>query len=213
MKKIFPIAGAVVLALLAAELLYFHTVLTSPVPLDRAEAVIVFNGSAERIGPGHEAAADYGARYLVFSPASDGTLRGYEKRYARGTAQYLPEPRARTTFENAYFANEIIEDFHLESAILVTSTYHMPRSFLLLKLFLLGDGVRLDPLNVAGRGVDWERWYESGRGRKIVYNEMVKLWGSLAEMALYKIKGRLPERDPKASAVIRKLKSWVLFHV
>jgi hypothetical protein len=42
---------------------------------------------------------------------------------------------------------------------------------------------------------------------------MVELWGSLGEMAIYKIMGKLPERDPKTAAVIRKLKSWLLFLV
>jgi hypothetical protein len=42
---------------------------------------------------------------------------------------------------------------------------------------------------------------------------VIVTWGSLGEMALYKIRGKLPERNPKASPVMRKLKSWLLFRV
>jgi hypothetical protein len=42
---------------------------------------------------------------------------------------------------------------------------------------------------------------------------VIVTWGSLGEMVLYKIRGGLPERNPKASPVIRKLKSWLLFRV
>jgi hypothetical protein len=156
------LAGAVLLTLFAAELLYFHLVLTSTAPNGKAEAVIVFNGSAERVGPGHQAAADRGARYLVFSPAPALTIETYGKRYSRTGYDYLLEDKARTTFENAYYANEIISGHHMES---------------------------------------------------VIYEEMVKLWGSLGEMVLYKIRGKLPERNPKTSPVIRKLKSWMLFRV
>jgi general secretion pathway protein A len=41
LKRVFPIAGAVILAIFAGELLYFQTVLTSPAPEGKAEAVEV----------------------------------------------------------------------------------------------------------------------------------------------------------------------------
>jgi uncharacterized SAM-binding protein YcdF (DUF218 family) len=158
MKRVVLMAGVVLLALFAAELLYFHMVLTSPAPEGKAEAVIVFNGSVERIEPGHRAAATHEAKFLVFSPVQALTLKTYEKLYPKTGSEYITEDKARTTFENAYYANEIIADYHMGSVLLLTSAYHMPRSFLLLKLFLLGEGVKLDLLNAGGRGVDWNRW-------------------------------------------------------
>jgi hypothetical protein len=69
MRRVFIIAGAAILALFTAEFLFFHSMLTASAPNGKADAVIVFNGSAERIAPGHQAAVNHEARYLVFSPA------------------------------------------------------------------------------------------------------------------------------------------------
>jgi len=40
---------------------------------------------------------------------------------------------------------------------------------------------------------------------------MVKLWGSSAELLMYKIRGYLPEKNPKELPAIRYIKSLLLF--
>ncbi len=53
------------------------------------------------------------------------------------------EPEARTTFENALLTGDIIQKEGFKKVLLVTSSYHMPRSLLLLKLKLNGSGTEI----------------------------------------------------------------------
>ena len=86
------------------------------------------------------------ASIVVISPADDSMIKAYEKRYEPLKATYILENSARTTFENAYLISKIISAYRLRSITLVTSDYHMPRSYLLLRLMLLGKGVTVQRL-------------------------------------------------------------------
>ncbi len=123
------------------------------------------------------------------------------------------ENKARTTFENAYSVSKIISEYRLQSVTFVTSDYHMPRSYLLLKLMLLGKGVTVQRLVAKSPYLDGSSWPRSEKALKVTYNEMVKVWGSLGELLVYVIRNQLPERNPKDVPVFRKIRSWVLFSV
>ncbi len=49
------------------------------------------------------------------------------------------------------------------------------------------------------------------RNRKAIYNEMVELWGSLVEAVSFRIRGKLPENDPKDNSTVKSIKSFLLF--
>ena len=71
----------------------------------------------------------------------------------------------------------------------------MPRSYLLLKAMIGGSEV-IQPHPIATGNVDQTNWYRHRTGWKMVYNEMVEFWGSLIELARYKVSGELPEQVP-----------------
>jgi uncharacterized SAM-binding protein YcdF (DUF218 family) len=56
---------------------------------------------------------------------------------------YIIEEQADTTFANALHVAKLIKEHRLTSVLLVTSDYHMPRSFFLLKLTTLTSGCRI----------------------------------------------------------------------
>ena len=62
------------------------------------------------------------------------------------------------------------------------------------------------PLNQAN-------WHHHRFGWMMVYNEMLKFWGSIIELAGYKINGTIPEQMPGESGLAGRLKQVLLFRI
>ncbi|MEJ5363531.1 MAG: YdcF family protein [Desulfosoma sp.] len=175
----------------------------------KADAVVVFAGAAKRIQAGWDLVRSGAAPKIAVSPALPAQLSAYAQRFGPLPPDaVLPEPRARTTFENALLCREIIRDHGLKRVILVTSAYHAPRSYLLLKALTWGSGVDI-ALHAVTDGSPSVPAYVF-RNRKILYNEMLKLWGSLAEGAVYALRGKLPADNPKMLWISRSLREILL---
>ncbi|MFH0730648.1 MAG: YdcF family protein [Pseudomonadota bacterium] len=205
--------GAIGLILLC-DAAYFYGVLTARRTAQAADAVVVFHGAPERNKLGYQLANNGIAPYLVISPATEKVREKYDKQYSRcGAWQHLAEDRADTTFQNALLTRRLIRDHGLKKIVLVTDAYHMPRSYGLLRLLLIGSGVTLISCDTgsdlyAGNISTW-----SVRQVKRAYNEMVEFWGSMAEGVVYIFRGELPARNVKAHPVVGVLRSLLLFDV
>lgn len=216
--KYFLFFFALLGGLLVIELGYFFWVFTRPVTIPpnlETGAIVVFNGSPNRVKAGYEIAQSLDTRFLVISPALKRELAIFDKRYQLPPGiKHIDEPLARTTLENAVYSQRIIERHKLTSILLVTSAYHMPRSRACLKLCLLGTGtdvrVYFAPTstekNLSG-------YLKTSKGVKTLYNEMVRFWGSMAEWVAFKIRGKLPEKNPKDIPIVKFLKSAILFEI
>ena len=216
MRRFFKGVFAVLIigaAVSLAEFLYFGLLESKSNPHKAADTIFILNGSSERIKKGYELAKESHTGFVIISPADDSMIKDYEKQYEPLKAKYILENKARTTFENAYFISKIISVYRLRSVTFVTSDYHMPRSYLLLKLMLLGKGVTIQRITVKSSYLADSSWWRSEKALKVTYNEMVKVWGSLGELLVYAIRRQLPERNPKDVPVFRKIRSWVLFSV
>ena len=179
---------AVLTSAIIGEVAYFYHILTKDVSVKRADGIIVFAGAYERIKPAYSLANSGYARYLVISPASENLLKVYDKKYelSSGIKQII-EDKARTTFENALHTSKIIESLGFDSVILVTSSYHLPRSYFLLRILLLTSKVDVQPYGVAGAQRNGTNWLDSSVERRKVFNEMVDFWGSLYELLKEKV--------------------------
>lgn len=178
-------------------------------PQLRPDAVVVFAGEPHRTAEGFTLSASLPASTLVVSPATERQLRRFGRRYRPGrTIKYVIEDRARTTFENALFCSRIIRTHRLRSVALVTSDYHFPRSYLLLKSLLLGASVKIYRADVP----TLQRRRPSDR-LKIAYNETLKTWGSFGELCYYRFARRVPARPLKSYHTVHWLKSVLLFEV
>lgn len=178
---------------------------------EKADVIIVFDGGDERVKAGCTLAGSGYASYLVISPATGQNINTYKKKYhPQSAVKYIIEDKARTTAENAVYAGKIITEHKFKSVILVTASYHLPRSCFLLEAVLAGSEVKVDIVGVAEKPIN-QLDLQSWRGIKIMYNEIVKLWGSSAELLLYKIRGCLPEKNPKELPMIKYVKSLLLF--
>lgn len=200
--------------LFALEALFFAWVAYRPSDVSPSEAIVVFAGSSNRIRRAYELAQQGVAPVIIISPAGRRTLESYEKRYGDpGQATYILEERADTTFTNADFTARLIRDHGIDSVLLITSDYHMPRSFFLLKLATLTAGVSIGMHKLDNRPPEPTTWRTRTIRMKLAYNEMVQLWGSLAEGALYYLGGSNTWLQKRSSGMVRWLRELLLFDV
>ncbi len=200
--------------LLFLEVGYFAWVLAGDKALQKADLIVAFEGGYDRVRTAYSLVDQSYAPNLLISPAAEKKLQAYEKRYNPSQPFVrVVEDKARTTLQNAVYTKRMLEDNHFRSAILVTSWDHVPRSYFLLRAMTLGSEVKIQPHPVATGSVDQTNWYRHRTGWKMVYNEMVEFWGSLIELARYKVSGELPEQVPGKTSLATRLKQLLLFKI
>jgi uncharacterized SAM-binding protein YcdF (DUF218 family) len=168
-----------ILAVQAAALIYF----TLPVPVRApVDLIAVFPGDSGRLAAGVDLVAKGFARNLLVggaSPSGD-RVNALAARYPDFPADFRlidPGP-CRDTFQDALGAREQIQKHGFESVLLVTSDYHMLRSWTLLKLLLTGSDVQ-----VQRHVVPALKSAPFPRRVRLLALEMGKFWGSLAQVA------------------------------
>jgi uncharacterized SAM-binding protein YcdF (DUF218 family) len=153
--------------------------------LQPADAVLVFAGNINRIETGYKIVNEGYADSLIVSPEVPGKIAEYNKRFnLRQTAITIIEDHAMTTFENALYTDKLVEAYNFRNVILVTSDFHMPRSYFIMRL-LTGPGVRIQRYSVYKineSDSSWERLIQKWR---LLMFEMIQLYGSLAQLAIY----------------------------
>lgn len=180
----------------------------------RADLIAVFRGSNDRIAKGYELANAGVAPGLMISPASPSERAIFDRRYRRTAAfEHVPETRAATTFQNALFVSRWMAAHHRHTVVLVTTDYHLPRAYLLLRLERLGRGTTILPCPAASNRLAPNPLRWSTRQKKQVYNEMVEFWGSLFEMLHFRLTGRLPEKSLTQGRAVLYLRQWLLFEI
>jgi uncharacterized SAM-binding protein YcdF (DUF218 family) len=210
-KLLFIVKRLFVLVLIAIMLqaVYFFIVLKTENKTIPSEAIVIFTGGGEkRIQAGY-ALADQGvAPLIILSSATNPVRKAYDRKYGRPQGvRHIREPQARTTLENAYFVSRLIEEHQLKSITLVTADYHMPRSLLWMRWFLAGKGVQINIYKVYADREDKRVEFRSAMAR-LLYNEMIKSWGSLAEYIVWLVPGSYFERkdgNNQSDSVLRRL--------
>ena len=199
---------------LLIEAVSFYVILTENKPSASADVVVVFHGDMERIEEGYRLVNKGASPLLIISPATETTLKNYDARYGHaGGWRHLAETRAETTFQNALLTGRLIRNHHFKNVILVTDAWHMPRSYLLIRMMLAGSRVKVMPVETPGTA--YPRSPLKWRLRKIkhIYNEMVEFWGSISELALYKVRGELPKQGLKEKAWVKGLREVLLVDI
>jgi hypothetical protein len=154
------------------------------------------------------------APLLIISPSSKTNLAILDRMYRRNQQfKYLLEPLADTTYQNALFVSRLVTEHRQQTVALVTSDYHMPRSYLLLALERLGSDTTILPCPVDGDRFSVNPLAWSTRQKKQIYNEMVEFWGSIIEMVRHFIFGDVPTRSLKKNAVVAFLRAVLLFEI
>jgi uncharacterized SAM-binding protein YcdF (DUF218 family) len=196
-QSVARIVGAVVLvlAVLAASialvfvggfLWFLHAVPSEEVALQRdADGIVVLTGGASRIADAVELlAAGHGKRLLI-----TGVHRATS---SREIARVLPrhermlnccvdlDHSAVNTLGNAAETRRWAKDLRFESLIVVTSSYHMPRTMAELGRQL--PDVALIPFPVVSEKLRQEPWWDSLSTAKLLFSEYLKYM--LAQMRM-----------------------------
>jgi uncharacterized SAM-binding protein YcdF (DUF218 family) len=210
---LIPIVLLGLLLLLQAG--YYLWVLTDNDDLQKADLIVVFEGGEyDRARTAYNLLDQAYAPNLLISPGTEKKLALYERKFQPSLPyDRVMENKSRTTLENAVHTSEILKENGFQSAILVTSWNHMPRSYFLLRAMTMRSGFRFQQHPVATGKLDQGNWYRHGVGWKMVYNEMAKLWGSLFELAHYRLTGQLTDQPPGKSFVAARLKRHLLFDI
>lgn len=153
-------------------------------PLTRSDAIIVISGD-EALARYRDGIRLYRAGWaprLVFSGATwDGTNSNAEVMRQMAVADGVPEsailvdPAGDDTYGNAVHTRSLLEQHNLQSAILVTSPYHLQRAVLTFRGVYQGTGIR-----IVGRSApdgEWRKtnWWANPDTRALTFRELEKL--------------------------------------
>jgi uncharacterized SAM-binding protein YcdF (DUF218 family) len=217
---------------------YFLTVGPENTIIEKADLIVVFPSENERIAAGLQLAEEGYAPNFTVAGISKESLKFCLKKYKDLPASVKPliSQRSNTTFEDALVTRQILQKHRFKSVILVTSMYHLPRAYFLLRVLTSGMNVKIDRYGVdkklrllaaaklkpEGSGINVnanekgpQEAHKKQRAktlkRKLLYNEMIKFWTSLGEMASYTVTGRLLTDSPFYLKTRKFLKAKVLF--
>jgi uncharacterized SAM-binding protein YcdF (DUF218 family) len=152
-----------------------------------AELVVVFPGDSMRFNSGIELIKDgLAPRFMVVNTTDIHLREILQMNGAPEAIGTLDGGISRSTFEDVYQTAKMIEENQLDSVIVVTSGYHMPRALFLLKVYLTISG---QEVHIQSFPVKEEKGF---RENLMQYsNEAIKLWGSTIEMTGHYLTGQL----------------------
>jgi uncharacterized SAM-binding protein YcdF (DUF218 family) len=171
--------------LLTLALLAPGFVLDTPQPAPtRSDAIVVISGDEQlaRFAEGVNLYRQGFGKYLVFSGAAydNGTSNADVMRQLaiqRGVPQtaILEEPQGEDTWGNAVYTREVLEQHGLQSAILVTSPYHLRRAKVTFDAAYAGSGIEL--VVHAAPDSQWRKlsWWQQAETRRLTFTELQKL--------------------------------------
>lgn len=156
-----------------------------------ADAVVVLTGGAERLQEGLRLYTNGYADYLLISGVGrytnltsllsmSGPLPDNIEQY---TANITLDYEALDTRGNAIQTAQWVREHNIESILLVTANYHMPRSLIEFKAYLKKD--KILPYPVFPKGFYLKEWWNDANSRNIVISEYNKYLLSYANYAIF----------------------------
>ena len=153
--------------------------------LQPADAVLVFAGNLNRIETGYKIVNEGYADTLIVSPEVPEKIAEYNKRFnLRQTANTIIEDHAMSTFENALYTDKLVEAYNFRDVILVTSDYHMPRSYFIMRL-LTSPSIRIQRYSAYEINESESSLQRFVHKRRRIVIEMIKVYGTLGQAAIY----------------------------
>jgi uncharacterized SAM-binding protein YcdF (DUF218 family) len=184
-------AGAIVLAFLAGFVVFASRVAPkTPVWVERADGIVVLTGGSHRLPEAARLLADGRGTRLLISGANRITSRDDLQRKS-GISRELFEHsvdigyEAQDTGGNADETLQWAAEKRFAKLIIVTSSYHMPRS--LTELGRVLPNVTLVPYPVVAQGFRKERWWRDPAIARILFSEYVKFLPSAARLGVARL--------------------------
>jgi len=143
-----------------------------------ADVIITLSGDSERDLYAAELYRKGMAPKIIMTGCGSEAARMAKRAVRAGVPEkdVLLEQKAESTYENAVFSKEIVLREKWESAIVVSSSYHMRRSKLVFERVFKNTGVRLIYCAATDSGFNTDGRCTSDNDRKIVKREYLKLF-------------------------------------
>lgn len=156
----------------------------------KADGIVALTGAQERISAAAELLADGRGRRLLVTGVNRQATKSEIRRLTRlgkGLFECCVDLgyEAQDTIGNAEEARAWVKANSFSSLIIVTSSYHMPRS--LAELGRVMPEVRLIPFPVLSRQLGDENWWTSPEHIRLLVSEYVKFLPSAARFALARL--------------------------
>jgi uncharacterized SAM-binding protein YcdF (DUF218 family) len=176
-----------VVIVIGAAIVFFGPayLLDAPQPTPHAsDAIVVISGDEQmaRFAEGLNLYQQGLGKFLVFSGAAydNGTsnadvMRGLAVARGIPDAAILEEPQGEDTWGNAVYTRQVLESHRLQSAILVTSPYHLRRAQVTFDAAYAGSGIQLTVH--AAPDSQWRKvtWWQQAETRRLTFTELQKL--------------------------------------
>lgn len=186
-KWIAALVGLIVLAFAGGFVLFTSTVARyAPVADERADAIVVLTGGELRLSAAAKILKEGRGARLLISGVNRQTSVDDLKRISGLPDRLFAccvdiDYAAHTTSDNADQTKAWAEARKLKRLIVVTSSYHMPRSLTELRRTL--PGVVLVPHPVVSHKFRTGRWWTDAYAARVLFIEYVKLLPSAARYA------------------------------
>lgn len=145
---------------------------------EKADVIIMLGGGDKgRMEKAAELYHEGYADYVIITPESEDIYpQSTEFAVELGIPEdaIIEEYEATSTYTNAVESFKIMDEHGFDSALVVTSDYHLKRSKLIYDR--VGDG-QYDLSYIAALGAGGEKWNERSYADRIWFSEFYKLWG------------------------------------
>ncbi|HEY2885940.1 MAG TPA: YdcF family protein [Rhizomicrobium sp.] len=174
------VIAALVLLYVAGFALFVATLPSKPAQAPEADAIVTLTGGDARLRAAVGLFEQGTGKRLLITGVNKTSTKEELQRRAKGGARFACCAdlgyAAEDTYGNAVEAADWTASHHYKSLIVVTASYHMPRS---LRLFhsLMPD-VRLVPYPVEPEGVNLSAWWRPGT-LHLLHNEYLKYMASI----------------------------------
>lgn len=145
-----------------------------------SDAIIVLSGGAVRLEKGIALFEQGYADYIILSNAmEDGIDKKDPEDQGIPKDKFILEKKASSTYTNAVYTKEEMENLNLKSAIVVSSDYHMRRTKLVFDRVYKNSGIQLT--YVAAETMS-KVWYPNTKENHFIISEWLKLVGYYFQM-------------------------------
>src|SRR5699024_3404237 len=143
----------------------------------KADVIIMLGGDSGRLEKSAELYHNGYADYVMISPEVE-SIRSQSTEYAieLGIPQsaIIEEDNATRTYTNATETMKLMEEYSFDSALVVTSDYHLKRSKMIYDR--VNDG-QYELTYIAALSANGEKWNERPGAKRLWFTEFYKLWG------------------------------------
>lgn len=154
-------------------------------PIQKSDAIIVLSGDkGERVEKAAELYHQGYGTYFVISGGivyNDVTAAQLMKEHALQLGipekMIILEDRADSTYENADFTRQIIENYPIHSAVVVSSNYHMKRVKMIFDRDFKSSKIKLYYAGAKDRYFNKGQWWSNNKSIMITITEYLKMIG------------------------------------